>query len=326
MSDAHAFDLLVVGRPSVDIMLSGLSEWPVLGKDIDAAGLGVCAGTSFNTPAAANRLGLRVGYVSMIGNDGWSRLVREEFEAEALPTDFLRIADRPLPFVSVALNFGRDRGFVSYENTVPEDDEELERHAREVIAATPARHYHGYAGEEPSAFSAFARERGMSVSLDAWGGPWWESTVPLEKTLAVADVLFTNEPEALAMTGATDVRAALGVLAGLCPCVVVKRGARGAMGIANGEFAERPGEPAEVLDTTGAGDCFNAAFLVGWLAGLPLEAGLTLGNLCGARAVAAFGGYRGCPREDDLRVLAEARDIVLPRPITLARPTEGDRP
>ncbi|HEY5275060.1 MAG TPA: carbohydrate kinase family protein [Coriobacteriia bacterium] len=319
MSEVRAFDLLVVGRPSVDIMFSGLPEWPVLGKDIDAEALGVCAGTSFNTPAAANRLGLRVGYISMIGNDSWSRLVREEFEAEALPTDFLRIVDRPLPFISVALNFDRDRGFVSYEDAGPEDDEELARYAREVIATTPARHYHGYAGEEPSELSTLARKRGMSVSLDAGGGPWWESPAPLEEMLAVADVLFANEPEALAMTGATNVRGAADVLAGLCPCVVVKRGAGGAMAIANGEFVERSGEPAKVLDTTGAGDCFNAGFLVGWLAGLPLEADLTLGNLCGARAVEAFGGYRGCPCEDDLLALAESKGIRLPSP------TEGDR-
>ncbi len=85
-----AFDLLVSGRPSVDVMFSGLREWPALGKDIDADGLGLCAGTSFNTPAAANRLGLRVAYVATIGDDPWSRMIRDEFEAEGLPTDFLR--------------------------------------------------------------------------------------------------------------------------------------------------------------------------------------------------------------------------------------------
>ena len=58
------FDLLGVGHPSVDLMFSGLDTWPELGRDIDAGGLGVSAGTSFNTPAAANRLGLRVDPVA----------------------------------------------------------------------------------------------------------------------------------------------------------------------------------------------------------------------------------------------------------------------
>ena len=80
-----AYDLFVVGRPSVDVMFAGLEQWPELGNDIDAEGLGVCAGTSFNTPASANRIGLRVAYVAEIGNDVWSRLIREEFEAEGCP-------------------------------------------------------------------------------------------------------------------------------------------------------------------------------------------------------------------------------------------------
>src|SRR5215813_11920803 len=97
----RSFDLMVAGRPSVDMIFSGLHEWPVLGKDIESDGLGVCAGTSFNTPAAANRIGMRVAYVATVGNDPWSRMIRDEFEAEGLGTDFLEVQERPMPCVSV---------------------------------------------------------------------------------------------------------------------------------------------------------------------------------------------------------------------------------
>jgi len=310
---AAAFDLLVVGRPSVDLMFSGLPEWPALGKDVWTAGMGVCAGTSFNTPAAAHRLGLRVGYVSMVGNDVWSGMVRREFAAEDLPTDFLLVVDRPQPFVSVALNHEGDRGFVTYGEATQEDDAELSQAALDVVGSVSARHLHGYAGEESPELVATARARGMTVSLDAWGGPWWDAAAPLEEVVTVADVLFANEHEALTMTGEDDVHRALVRLAVLCPCVVIKRGPGGAIGADAEGTAEVAAEPAEVLDTTGAGDCFNAAFLVGWLAGLSLMQSLTLGAICGARAVETFGGYRGCPREDELRTIAAARGIALPR-------------
>jgi sugar/nucleoside kinase (ribokinase family) len=306
------YDVLATGHPSVDVMFSGLPVWPELGRDIDAEGLGVCAGTSFNTPAAANRIGLRVGYIAMIGNDVWSRIVLEEFAAEALPTDFLRVADRPLPFVSVALNRDHDRGFVTYEAAERSDDEELHRYAIEVVSNAAARHLHVYAGEEPSELGTIARERGMTISMDAWGGPWWDEPAPLEELLPRGDVLFANEPEALAMTGAPEVRGAMARMADLCACVVIKRGARGSMGSADGEIREAPAEPARVVDTTGAGDCFNAGFLSGWLAKLPLEECLTLGNICGARSVEEFGGYRGCPKEQEFREIAAARGISLP--------------
>jgi sugar/nucleoside kinase (ribokinase family) len=95
--------------------------------------------------------------------------------------------------------------------------------------------------------------------------------------------------------------------------VVVKRGAAGAIGLADGQVRAVPADPVNVLDTTGAGDCFNAGFLAGWLGGLPLEESLTLGVICGGRATEDHGGYRGCPREPELRAIAAARGIALPR-------------
>lgn len=308
------FDLLVAGRPSIDLMFAGLPEWPALGRDLWTTGMGMCAGTSFNTPAAVHRLGLRVGYVAMVGNDVWSGLVRAEFEAEGLPDDFLLVVDRPQPFVSVALNFDGDRGFVTYAGAGEQDEDELARAALEVVRTVPARHLHGYAGEEPPELVAAARARGMTVSLDAWGGPWWHAEASMHEIAGAADVLFANEQEALAMTGTDDVYAALARMAAHCGCVVIKRGRAGALGMDATGFAEVPAEPAQVVDTTGAGDCFNAGFLVGWLAGLPLAQSLTLGAICGARAAATFGGYRGCPRAEELRSMAAARGIALPDP------------
>jgi sugar/nucleoside kinase (ribokinase family) len=305
------FDLLAVGRPSVDVIFSGLSQWPRLGLDVDAEALATCAGTSFNTPAAAHRLGLRVGYVSLVGNDPWSQIVLREFATEGLPTDFLQVADHSLAFVSVALNQNHDRGFVTFYEPAPGDDVELARRAKDVLSSVPARHFHTYAGEEPAELIALARNRGMTVSLDAWGGPFWDLPAALGDVISEADILLANEAEALAMVGEQDLRTAIQRLAELCRCVVVKRGQRGAAAMMGGEFVDVPPEPAHVLDATGAGDCFNAGFLYGWLAGRSLTECVVLANICGARAVQAFGGYRGCPSGDELRRLAATRGIPL---------------
>jgi sugar/nucleoside kinase (ribokinase family) len=306
------FDLLVAGRPSLDVIFSGLHEWPALGKDIESDGLGVCAGTSFNTPAAANRIGLRVAYVATVGNDPWSRLIREEFETEGLATDFLEVEDRPLPGVSVALNLARDRGFVTHWGSDESYDALLRGRALDLVERIDAHHLHAYADEAPE-LEAAAHRRGMTVSLDAWGGPWWSSPRPLDEILAHADVLFANQSEIAAMTGEAEPQRALECAAEHCGCVVVKRGAAGATGLAGGQMRAVPADPVTVLDTTGAGDCFNAGFLAGWLGGLPLEESLTLGVICGSRATEDHGGYRGCPREAELRTIAAARGIALPR-------------
>jgi len=53
----------------------------------------------------------------------------------------------------------------------------------------------------------------MTVSMDAWGGPWWEEPEPLEELLPRGDVILANESEALAMTGAPDVERAMATMA-----------------------------------------------------------------------------------------------------------------
>ena len=305
------FDLLVVGRPSVDVLFSGLHEWPALGKDIDADRLELCAGTSFNTPAAATRVGLRVAYVATLGNDRWSAMIRDEFDAEELSTDFLLVEDRPLPGVSVALNLDGDRGFVTHWGDDDGYDTRLAARGREIAERVDARHLHAYADEDPE-LEAIARRRGMTISLDGWGGPAWSSPRSLAEVLGNADVVFANQSEAAAMTGEDDPERALERLAEHCGSVVIKRGAAGALAMADGGRASVRAVPVEVVDATGAGDSFNAGFLAGWLGGLPLEDSLTLGAICGSGAVGDFGGYRGCPRESELRALAAQRGVALP--------------
>jgi sugar/nucleoside kinase (ribokinase family) len=307
-----SFDLLVAGRPSVDVMFSGLHEWPALGEDIECDGLGVCAGTSFNTPAAANRLGLRVAYVATVGTDAMSGMIRDEFDVEGLPTDFLAVEDRPLPAASVALNLASERGFVTCWGPDDGYDAQLGERARQIATTVEAGHLHAYVDEMPE-LQAIARRRGMTVSLDAWGGPAWSSSRPLADVLAGADVLFANETEIAAMTGDEDPERALDRLAELCGCVVMKRGAAGALALAGGQMRAVPADPVTIVDTTGAGDSFNAGFLLGWLGGLALEESLTLGVICGSRAVGDYGGYRGCPREPELRQIAASRGVTLPQ-------------
>ena len=306
------YDLLVVGRPSVDLMFSGLERWPELGNDIEASALGVCAGTSFNTPAAANRIGLRVAYVAEIGDDVWSRMIRREFEIEVLGTEFLVERKEALPAVSVALNLAGDRGFVSHWGGSDVAGSLVAR-AIEVIDHGDVRHLHAQLDDLPE-IAAAAAERGMTVSLDSFDGASWASPRRLDELLRPADVLLANEAEARAMSGASDTDAALDALSSHCPCVVIRRGDEGAIGVAGGSIRSVPADPADVVDTTGAGDCFNAGFLAGWLGGLPLEQSLTLGVICGSRSVTDFGGYRGCPRAPELRAIAAARGIDVPIP------------
>ena len=115
------------------------------------------------------------------------------------------------------------------------------------------------------------------------------------------DILFANEAEAIALTGAADFDAAVAAIAGRVGTAVVTRGEQGAIAIRGEQRAHVDAEPIETLvDTTGAGDLFAAGFLTGEARGLGLDASLLLGAIAAAEVIQHYGARP----EADLRALA----------------------
>jgi ribokinase len=135
--------------------------------------------------------------------------------------------------------------------------------------------------------------------LDAgWddSGNWDYGIYPV---LEHTDIFFPNEAEALEITKAPSFERAAAKLAEFCGIAVVKRGPRGAYCLSGPGKGSRGGEggayaaaalDVEVVDTTGAGDAFNAGFIYAYLRGRSLGECLAYGNACGSLCVTAPGG------------------------------------
>lgn len=103
--------------------------------------------------------------------------------------------------------------------------------------------------------------------------------------------IFANESEALALAGESSTEACVRALGAVYPRVVIKLGAAGAvLGDRSGIRLSRPAPRVEVVDTTGAGDAFAAAFLAAELAGAPPETCLEQAVRAGAEATTRLGG------------------------------------
>lgn len=125
----------------------------------------------------------------------------------------------------------------------------------------------------------------------------------LAEVLPLVDLILPNEQELKHVTRENDLDQALAALARTVPAVVVKVGARGAVALVDGVHYAEPGYPVTPVDTTGAGDNFNAGFLYGRLRGLPMQESLRIGCVCGALATGALGGVRSQITADELRAL-----------------------
>ena len=66
----------------------------------------------------------------------------------------------------------------------------------------------------------------------------------------------------------------------------------------------------EAVDTTGAGDSFNAGFVYGFLRGNPWKNAVKCGNGCGALSVTALGGNTGFPTEEKLETFIKNQETI----------------
>lgn len=118
----------------------------------------------------------------------------------------------------------------------------------------------------------------------------------------LCDAFMPNAAEAMAYTRTDTVNDALYALADLVPLAVVTNGASGAQAIdaESGEEVSVPALRVEALDTTGAGDVFGAAIVLGTLAGWPLAERLAFASLSSSLAVQQFGGSLAAPAWGDI--------------------------
>lgn len=106
--------------------------------------------------------------------------------------------------------------------------------------------------------------------------------------LQYVDIVFANEDETKALTGLDPFEGCL-KLQGICPIAVVLIGENGCLVGHKGEVFHSPGFPANVVDSTGAGDLFASGFLYGYLQGYPLTKCAEIGNRLGSAIVEVQG-------------------------------------
>ncbi|MEW1634892.1 PfkB family carbohydrate kinase [Streptomyces sp. NPDC093801] len=138
-----------------------------------------------------------------------------------------------------------------------------------------------------------ARTRGVPVSVDPASAGFLAELGPEAFLTAVAGagILLPNEDEARLLAGSADTARAAEALSRRVPLVVVTRGTGGALVAEGGRItAEVEAEPADAVDTTGAGDAFTGGFLAARLSGAAPAEATRAGCRAAARAVTRLGG------------------------------------
>jgi sugar/nucleoside kinase (ribokinase family) len=256
------------------------------------------------------RLGTPVAFVGRVGDDVWGRYCLEDMSSRGIDVSRVLRGGGLKTGVTVSITHPGDRALVTYLGAIAAlvgaDVTDAAMAGLDHLHVSSFFFQEGLRPDLPALF-ARARRAGLTTSLDTGFDPAERWDGGLRETLRETDLFFPNEVELAALAGTADPEAGLRRLENGRTRVVAKLGPNGAMALDGARVVHVPAYPVETIDTTGAGDSFNAGFLHRWLEGAPLVECLRLGAACGALSTRGLGGTAAQP------TLAEADALVRSR-------------
>lgn len=290
---ATTFDVLVLGSYSLDLIFAGMSEFPQLGKDTFSTAFEMTPGEAFIAATCMHRLGLKVGLAVDFGNDDFSRFALQCAREEGLDETLFVFHDRPNRRISVAASYPHERAFLTYYDPEPQVHAALPALLKSSarVVYIPGLYYGGLL----DAGIKLVRAKGMKLVMDgnSSNGDLCAKTrvsSAIRKAIKSTDIFSPNAQEARRLTGEADLSLAIQMLGRFCPLVVVKDGPNGSHAYTKDTLIHIPAIPINPIDTTGAGENFNAGFLYAWLDHQPLETCLKWGNITGGLSTTELGG------------------------------------
>ncbi len=279
--------------------------------------------------SAAARLGASVGFVGTVGDDPFGACVSSRLLADGVDCSALRTVKTHLTGIAfVAYQSDGSRRFVFH----------LKRSAAALVKSDqiPTGYWDGvrylHIMGSSLTLSASMRQacyraaevvhaRGGIVSLDPNLRPELISPQRIRAIcgpiLRVASIIFPSSGELAALTGiAAPERGAAQLLEAGARIVALKQGDAGSTVFSPHATRHIPPYHVTEIDPTGAGDCYDAAFLVGLSEEWPLEEVGLFANAAGALATTRLGPMEGAfPRQAVFEFMASQG-----RPSAMARP------
>jgi ribokinase len=295
--------VFVIGEFFIDEILSGFQTLPKLGEESFARRFHrEVGGGAAITACGLAKLGIRVAVLGAVGKEdgGW---VIDRLNAYGVDCTALEMYPREPTGLTVSVSTREDRAFFSYYGANQLLPHLLSR-PETLQRIKMARHVHFACAPDSELHVPLflsLRRRRCRISIDVQSHMSWLTRPESLNILRNCDVFFPNEREAEWISAQVGIQRVLHALRdkGLRG-VGLKLGGKGAALLwRKREFLTDP-FPVETVDTTGAGDCFNAGFIYAWLRGDRPQRCLEVANVCGALSTRGLGGIAGFPSLEEL--------------------------
>lgn len=290
--------ILVLGNANVDLVLGEVDGWPAIGTEVVVERSEMRPGGSAgNAALALAGMGTPHRFIASVGDDPNGAWLRSQFDEAS--TEW--IVDRCDTTVTVGIvHKGGDRAFFTTPGHL--QSARLE----DLLSRLPEAPHPGACALLSGAFLmpaiqlgtprllAALRQRGWLTAIDpGWPPEGWTAGVreDMRGWLGGCDVALMNEEEAKGLAEIRDTDLAEQSLAeqfGASTLLVVKRGPDGATARQDSRALRVHAAPVKVIDTVGAGDCFNAGFLAAFTRGAELPEALQSAVAVATSAISTF--------------------------------------
>lgn len=309
-SGVNRLNVVGVGMSTLDVLirLNDMPQWdtraPIYGFRLEGGGPVATA------LAAVAKLGVPCGYVGVAGNDEAARVKLQSLRDVGVDLSQMQIADAPedqVVIVYVHAETG-ERAF-SGVNNLGRTQLDVAKLDKDYILQADILHLEGYHPEAALQAATWMKAAGKTVVLDGS-----KTTGRVRDTMRAlvpyVDVLISGSGFAQGLTGKTDTWDALEAELGMGPRIAVQtEGENGAFTVTAEERFHTPAFNCKVVDTTGAGDVFHGAYIVGLIKGWTPRQCAQFATAVSALKCGKLGGRAGIPTWDETLSYLAAQGI-----------------
>ncbi|MEN6329540.1 MAG: carbohydrate kinase family protein [Methanobacteriaceae archaeon] len=277
-------DVAVLGTCNLDF-ISRVSRFAGADEEVNMGQLHQrVGGSAANSALTLSLLGIKTGIMTRVGMDYGGNLIRQRLKDEGIGTERIIALDEPTGMTFIAVDDQGERSI--YVHMGANAHFELLEGDKTYIEDAKVLHLTGMYLEVVEEASQHAETLSFNpgMLLSSFG------LSKLRNTIKQADMLFLNQKEARILTGREPSAGAEFLVEMGVPMVILTRGRDGATLYTPEEIILSPAVEAQVLDTTGAGDTFAAAFLACHLQGNDGEKCLRKANQAASQQVEKWGG------------------------------------
>lgn len=287
-------------------------------------------GAPMNTAIGMARLGIDVGVITVVGDDPFGRFIVKTLRDNFVDITYVKLKKglrTTLAFIANEPETG-ERSFIFYRKPWCETADSnltFEDIPLAYVKSAKFLHVSGFAlSQEPSRSTILqvvkeAKKANVKIFFDpTLRFDVWNSKEEMHKVyqemLKLTDIASFSKEEAEEILGSSKPKEAIesALNAGIS-LIGLKRGVEGSiLATKNGDFLEVPAFKVKAIDTTGAGDAWNAGLLAGLIKGWDLKTCAIAANAAGAIVVTAKGAITAMPNESNLKAFLKKRGLKLP--------------